>query len=329
MFWEDIVGHEAVISVLRRLVARGSVPHALLFTGAAGIGKGMLAMTLAASVLCKSKSTVPCGECIACKRAAAGTHPDIFRFESNGESLKIEQMRELQNAAALSPVFGNRRVVLLEDAQRLTLPAANSLLKILEEPNESLLFILTAGSTHTLLSTIISRCRVIKLAPVSVEALTSALIKRGYAPAAAEVAARLSGGRLGYAMSMLAPGGMESRAKALLILRHIPRIQTLSGWNAIINMEGSETEDLVGIIGQLLCLLRDMLIIVSGCDHSLLYNADIAAELTDLSATWSERGIKQAVRESLEASRALTGNANNRLTCEALLLRLNNYHAAS
>lgn len=325
MFWNEIVGHQETIDVLRRLVASNRVPHAILLNGPQGIGKGMIAHTLAAALLCQANADKPCGRCASCRRVIAGSHPDLMRFESNGDTLKIEQMRELQTAAALSPVLGGRRIVIFEDAERLTLPAANSLLKILEEPSQSLLFILTSGSIYSLLNTIVSRCRVFHLAPAAAGLLTEALVAAGFSAESAGVAARLSGGRLGRAKQLLEPGGLDAREKALTILRRLPEIHTLNGWNAVLRLDGGEADRLAESISQLTFLLRDMLFIRYDSDR-LLFNSDVAAELHELARGWSEASLRRALREVMEVSRALAGNANTRLLCEAMLLRLREYY---
>jgi DNA polymerase-3 subunit delta' len=328
MLWNDIVGHRETVSVLRRLVAADRVPHAILLVGAKGIGKGLVAHTLAAAMLCQANADKPCGVCAACRRIASNAHPDLIHFEANGDSLKIEQMRDLQSAAALSPVMGGRRAVIIEDAERLTLPAANSLLKILEEPSQSLLFILTAGSVHSLLNTIVSRCRILHLVPVAADSLAAVLVKAGYSTDVADVAARLSGGRLGRAMALLEPDGLVAREKALTILRRLPEIDTLNGWNTVIRLEGSEADSMPEVVEQLAFLLRDMLLARCGCDQ-LIFNTDLSNELNEIARGWSEAGLGRALKELMEVSRALSGNANSRLLCEALLLRLKEYHAVS
>lgn len=325
MFWNEIVGHQETISVLQRLVDVNRVPHAILLDGPQGIGKGFIAHTLAAAMLCQAHADKPCGRCVSCQRIIANSHPDLIRFESNGETLKIEQMRDLQTAAALSPVMGGRRAVILEDAERLTLPAANSLLKILEEPSQSLLFILTSSSMYSLLNTIVSRCRVFHLAPAAIDLLVKSLVEAGYSAESAGVAARLSGGRLGRAKLLLEPGGLSAREKALTVLRQLPDIHTLSGWNTVIRLDGSEADGLPEIIEQLTFLLRDMLFTHCGSER-LIFNSDIFAELNQLASGWSETGLRRALKEVVDVSRALAGNANTRLLCEAMLLRLREYY---
>lgn len=328
MSWEDIIGHEENISVLRRLAATDRIPHAFLLTGSKGIGKGMVAKTLAATILCQSHDEKPCGECLTCRKLAAGTHPDVICFDSNGQTLKIEQMRELQTAASLSPAMGGKRIVIIEDAERLTAPAANSLLKILEEPSSSLMFILTASSTHSLLNTIVSRCRLMRLAPVAADSLATALAQRGYPVASARIAARLSGGRIGRALALLEPQGLDARNKGLEVLRRIPEVNTLSGWNEILQLEGNSLE-LSELAEQLIFLLRDMLLIRNRCDGQIIFNEDLIADLTALAADWSTDGISKALNEAMDTARALTGNANLRLLIEALLLRMRQCYQAA
>lgn len=328
MFWNDIVGHQETKLALQRLVAAERVPHAILLVGTKGIGKGMVAQALAAAMLCQANTDKPCGKCAACQKVNTSSHPDFVCFESNGEKIKIEQMRDLQSAAALSPVMGSRRAVIIEDAERLTLPAANSLLKILEEPSQSLLFILTATSVQSLLNTIVSRCRVFRLAPAAPDLLVEALIKNGYLAENAEVAARLSSGRLGKAITLLEPGGLDARAKAVTALRQLPEIHTLSGWNGVLRLEGSEADNMTEVVEQLGFLLRDMLLLRCGCEN-LAFNVDLVDELRELIRDWSEAGLQRALKELLEVTHAFTGNANSRLLCEALLLRMREYYAVS
>lgn len=326
MGWTDIIGHQENIAVLERLVATGRLPHAVLLAGPKGIGKALVAHTLAAAILCQAAAAKPCGICVACRRLTAGAHPDLHCFAGNGDSLKIEQMRDLQSTVALSPVMGERRVVIIEDAERLTLPAANSLLKILEEPGPGLLFILTAGSVHSLLNTIVSRCRIFRFAPVAADVLTTKLVADGWPAAAAAVAARLSGGRLGRAKLLLGPEGLAARDKALAVLEQLPSIDTLSGWNDVICLEGGNADVMGDVTEQLAFLLRDMLLLRCGGER-LIFNSDLTGELTALAGGWSEIGLGGALAEVMDVSRALAGNANSRLLGEALLLRLaEHYH---
>ncbi|OHX12951.1 DNA polymerase III subunit delta' [Chromobacterium sphagni] len=190
----------------RRLNAeRQRMPGAWLFTGSAGIGKLAFARHLAQSLLCESPQAdhQPCGQCQGCRWFASGTHPD-FRLlspfadeEEEGKEakavrklpqIKIEAVRDVIDFAHLSAHRAGRRVILVEPAENLNLAAANALLKILEEPPESVLFLLVAHAPQRLLPTIRSRCRQFALDRPSAQAALSWLTQQGIADPELELA---------------------------------------------------------------------------------------------------------------------------------------------
>lgn len=322
MGWEHIIGHQEQIAALVRLIKTGREPHALLLIGSAGIGKGSVAAAWAAALLCQDDNHRPCGRCNACRQLAAKNHPDYVCFENDQSSIKIEPLRRLQSEAARVPVMGGYRVVLIEDAERLTLPAANSLLKILEEPSPRLAFVLTAVSEHSLLTTVVSRCQRLQLQPVSGAALAAALVARGHTKDNADRAARLSGGRLNKALAFLAPDGLVVREQAVAVLRHVAPERTLLSWNQLLQLDGIQAEAMAEIVKQLVLLLRDVLLLTTGCDTRLLFNPDIKQQLSELANTWTTEQTSQSLTVAMSTAAAFSGNANARLLSEALLLRL-------
>lgn len=182
--------------------AASRAPHALLLLGAPGVGKRTLARYLACALLCVSDTDRPCLACRGCKRAQSLTHPDLLT-PSCGEkerSIKVEHLREIIRALSLRA--GGNRVVLVENAQRMTPQAQNALLKSLEEPDADTYFILTASSEGGVLPTVRSRCRVLRVPPWPEKRVEETLLARGVAEARAKEAARLSGGSVGEAIRM-------------------------------------------------------------------------------------------------------------------------------
>lgn len=139
----------------------GDFPHALLLTGVPGLGKADFANSVAALLLCTSNKDEPCGECAACSLLAAKTHPDFFVIqpEEPGKPIKIDQIRELISTLSNTAQQGGYQVVIIEPADAMNIAAANSLLKILEEPNEKVIFLLVTNKPHILPATIRSRCQ--------------------------------------------------------------------------------------------------------------------------------------------------------------------------
>ena len=209
MNWE-MVGHEWAVTLLRRGLASGRVSHAYLFCGLPQVGKTRLALKLAQAPNC-TQPDPPCGQCDSCKKIWEGTHTDVrlVAGEGAGGSIKIGQIRDLQREAVLRPYEGRRRVFVLERIDLASIEAANSLLKTLEEPPGHVVLALTAVHAEALPATVVSRCQRLDLRPVAQATLEAALAGRGVPPEKARLLARLSGGRVGWALE-------ASRDEALL-----------------------------------------------------------------------------------------------------------------
>jgi len=168
----QIRGQPRVVELLRRAMAQDRVPHAYLFTGPPGAGKYTTALALAAAMNCERAPGEGCGACGPCERIAAGVHPDVQTLERQGPSqtIPIEVIRkQVIPALGLPPHEGRARLYLIEEATSLLDPAANALLKTLEEPPARTHFILCTGSPGELLPTIRSRCQRIIFQPPAVE----------------------------------------------------------------------------------------------------------------------------------------------------------------
>ena len=218
-----IIGHEWAVELLQHSLAAGRQPHAVLFAGPAQIGKRTLALALAAAINCTSKGARPCGQCRSCRLIEHNSHPDVRVVQAEaGESsregvLKIDQIRELQHAAALGPLESSYKVFVLREIERANLPAANALLKTLEEPPSQVVLLLTSARPHALLPTIISRCQVLALRPLPLGQIASALVERwGASQEEADLLSRLSEGRIGWAVQRLKDALSPGRASATL-----------------------------------------------------------------------------------------------------------------
>lgn len=152
---------------LMRLLQSGHVPHALLFSGTAGIGKATVAVEFAKRLNCLDpRGMDSCDDCSSCRKAAADHHPDLLWVKREGAYIKLDKIRELKDRLKYRPFEGLWRVVIIHDAQDLKEEAGNSLLKILEEPPRQNLFILTVTESQKLLPTIVSRCCHLRFQPL-------------------------------------------------------------------------------------------------------------------------------------------------------------------
>lgn len=323
MDWLDIKGHDENRDSLKAMLATGRMPHALLFAGPEGIGKGTLAELTAKAVLCSGDEHKPCGTCESCKLVERGAHPDFLVIRPEGSSIKIDQIRLLQQEASKAPHIHESRVCIIEDAGKMTVQAQNSLLKLLEEPPAGFVFILTTVSLRSLLVTILSRCRTFRFNSLEYSVLTDLLTARGLAPDRARVAARLGGGRMGEALRLVTEDGLSLRDTAWNL------ITALNGNNSGILWEGGAVFDKLGskdgktLLKYFLYIFRDMYLLLSR-ERQLILNIDLEEKLIEQARYWDEAAIMGALDSIKEAERAFAANANVRLTSEALLLKLIN-----
>ncbi|KGN38133.1 DNA polymerase III subunit delta' [Knoellia subterranea] len=196
--WRDVIGQEAAVATLSKAVSEpGAMTHAWLFTGPPGSGRSVAARAFAAALQCP---TGGCGECRECRTAADGTHADVDVIATEGLSIKVEQARDLVALAAHRPSVGRWRVIIVEDADRLTERAADALLKALEEPTPRTVWMLCAPSVEDVIITIRSRSRHVRLRTPSVEAVADLLVRRdGIDPPMAMYAARAAQSHVGLA----------------------------------------------------------------------------------------------------------------------------------
>ncbi len=198
-----LLGNSRLKEALASLPPSG-VGSAVLLDGPAGIGKRTAAADLAAGLLCPQPNG-PCGVCPSCKRASAGSHPDLIWLKESepGKGVKLEQVRQLRAQSFLRPSEAPFKVFVIPQADRLNLPSQNALLKVLEEPASSV-FVLLCENREAMLQTVRSRCKTFRLAPLEQQELLAELSRRCDSPAdALRAAAAQSGGLLGRALDIL------------------------------------------------------------------------------------------------------------------------------
>ncbi len=221
MSWNRIRGHDAQIEALDRVLKRGRLAHAYVFTGPSGIGKRLFAHELAKALLCENKSSdrlEACDQCTACHLVDARTHPDFFSFSRPEDRLEfpIELSQELCHSLALKPARGKHKLVILEDADDLNEESSNCLLKTLEEPPPGSVLILIATAPERLLTTIVSRCQIVRFQPLPAEAIAEIVREHGTENIEhLDRLVRLSNGSPGMALELADPALWEFRQTLL------------------------------------------------------------------------------------------------------------------
>ncbi|MEJ5946736.1 DNA polymerase III subunit delta' [Pseudokineococcus basanitobsidens] len=215
--WDDLVGQDEAVEVLRRAARPGSrgLAHAWLFTGPPGSGRSVAARAFAAALLCETGTG--CGECHACRTAVQGTHADLRVVATERLTLGIDVVRDLVQAAQRRPSTGRWRIVLVEDADRMLERTTNVLLKAIEEPPERTVWLLCAPSPEDVLPTIRSRSRSVRLRVPPPEDVARLLVRRdGVDPAMAAYAARAAQSHVGLARRLARDEGARTRRREVV-----------------------------------------------------------------------------------------------------------------
>ena len=315
-----VFGHAELLSGLERAAREGRPPQALLMVGPRGVGKRTVGLRVAQALLCMAEAASwPCGACRACRLTADGAHPDLHRVES---PLRIEAARELQSALALAPAEGPWRVALLPEIESASIGAANSLLKLLEEPPRHAVLLLSAVAAEEVLPTIRSRARRVRLRALAPPVATQALEQGwGIDSAQASRLARWSGGCLGRALEIAADDDAVAARDAWL-----------SSLERILGAGPAERLALAAALARDRDVLpsglalwngwwRDALHLCLGVDGAMVHQERRDALEAAAGALDARRGVA-AVRAVERALEALAAHANPQLTLEVLLLDL-------
>ena len=332
--WQ-VVGHEEAVALLARSLEKDMLSHAYLFVGPPQVGKMTLAMNLSQAVNClESPSSSPCGECNQCLRIAAGQHSDVQVIDlvANASGLgtrreiSIDQIREVQHSAILKPYEGKYRVFIFREASSLSPEASNALLKLLEEPPESVLFILLTSSGESIFPTIISRCQLVDLNPLPLDIIAGELQEAlNTPPQEAMDLARLSKGRIGWALEAARdPQLMEDYTAELGRMASLldDTLEERFGYaEEVAALFTRDREKALGRLRLAVSWWRDLLVLKNG-NGEFVSNVP-AMEALQSHARWvSIPQVIEAIKRTQDTMSCLDGNINPRLALEVLMLSL-------
>ncbi len=312
-------GQDRAVDLLSRYVESGRIPPGLLFFGEEGIGKEKAADAFAAALLCRAPDPGgACGTCPDCRLLAAGSHPNLLRVVPENRNILIGDIRRLQEELALKAFSDRRRVALVVPADRMTVQAANALLKTLEEPPRATHLLLVSHRLSQLPPTIVSRCQKVPFSPLTADAVAEilrGLPDAGARPAEAiRAAAACAAGSPGRALDALDEAGGEREAWLRLLARPDAAAisRTASGWRG-----SGETAPLIAVP---LSILRDLALLSSGAEAAIM-NQDLRELLCPVAARKSPGEWTRALRELLGMS-GMPPQAQKPLMLEAFLFGL-------
>lgn len=309
------------VRLLDTAMQRDKLAQSYLFYGPEGVGKRLTALLLASALQCEEGQGIGCGRCPACQKVLRGSHPDWHLIEPDGNNIRIDQIRELQNIMSRRPHEGRRRIAVLDPAERMNDPAANALLKLLEEPPADSLIVLISAQTQKLLPTIRSRCQPIRFTPLAQDIL-AARLGEAYGAEQKRLLVRSAQGSMGQLLRLAEDETWdEERRQGIAWFVEEPR------WGLAERLKFAEEQDAAWKereswqqLWQLWqSLSRDRLVLALGGDAEALWNPDAFALLRGMPACGRAR-LELRIAQLREAQLRVQSYTSARLVAESLLL---------
>jgi DNA polymerase-3 subunit delta' len=323
--WQ-VIGQDKILSLLDYSLKTNTIAHAYLLAGPPHVGKRTLAINVAQALNCDGPE-LPCGQCRSCQRILKGKHADVTPIGLDSKTeIGIDDIRGLQRLANLPPYEGKCKVFIIDDAEYLSTEAANSLLKILEEPPPRVVWLLLAAEEERLLPTIISRCQRLELKPVPSERVHEILVNSYNVDAnKAKLLTQLCHGRLGWALAALANDDIleqrSQRIAKLVSLLTASLEQRFAYAQELASQFSQDRRAGAEIIEIWLDWWRDLMLIKGGCQEAIT-NVDYEIALEEQARGLSLSEIKGFLANFCLLQEEISKNVNPRLAWEWLMLNL-------
>jgi DNA polymerase-3 subunit delta' len=311
-----IIGHDWAVRRLQSAIASGQLAQSHLFVGPPSIGKAALAKATARALLGRDERT----------RALVDSmrHPDLAWVQPDGgDSIKVEAVRELLHTLTLAPVESRHRVAVIDQAQLVTDSGKNALLKTLEEPNPSVVIILIAPSVESVLPTISSRCQVLNLRTAPMQEIAAALEQRGTSPDQAAFIARLSRGRVGWALRASEDeSALDERKQRIDGLIDLLSANSTKRFAYAEKLARADSEEIEATLNEWLLFWRDVTHAAADESHAALLNADYQSNIARIAASQDPVSASDMLRALTKTQQHVNRNVNARLALDVLLLKM-------
>jgi len=324
MDFSNIVGQKEIVGSLKNIIASGKVGHAYIFSGPKGIGKKTLARIFAGLLLCKKGfETRRCGECMPCRLFESGSNPDFCEINPADASIKIDDIRDMQSDIIIRPMYSERKVYLIIDADRMTEQAQNCLLKTLEEPPPYAVILLTSSNNDALLETIRSRAvnySFKKNTYEEVKEFLKSYNKQGNKPI--DFIASYADGIIGTAIELVNSDEFsEIRDKTVDMIIKLSNSK-LAGVFEIYSFFEENKNHIETIFNIMVLFYRDLIMAKKEqCGH-ILINSDKKDIILNSAGKFSLRKLFANIEAVETAHKSLKQNANFQLTIEVMLMKI-------
>lgn len=314
----EICVHDEVKKALLASLAKGKLPNSLIFYGQDELGMKKTATVLAQALNCLRIKNDACGECSSCRAITKGNFPDVIilalKEDNNKKSLGIDFVREIRPLALMKPMVGRSRVFIIEEADRMSIEAANALLKILEEPPFFTYFILITTNPDLIPATIRSRCRPFIFKAINPEIIEKRLISLGREPGEAKLLAALAQGSLEKALTMDWEKIISDRQKAWQFFYSLITEDNSFLTEILASSRSPDFKrDLEAMMRHFLTFFRDLLLLEEKGEENLLLNPDLTAQMKALRSHLTQELCLRGIELSQEILSGLERNLNAKL----------------
>lgn len=322
MDFAQILGHENIIRNLQNAIKKEQISHSYLFEGEESIGKRMVALSFAKTLLCKKQKLEPCNNCNSCLKFDNFNHPDFELIEPEKDKIKKKEIDNIINNINIAPLESNRRIILIDDSDKIGLEGQNTLLKTLEEPPSYINIILITSQANKLIPTILSRCERIRFYPVENVKIENLLVsKYNKTVDEAKFISHFTKGSVGNAIKLSKTQELfEMREEILKIVDNIikgDKFKVFSSIDFFLNNKENYEE----ILDIIIYWFRDLLLYKELGDTELLVNKDKTSLLSSQSFL-KEGQINDIINRTIDTKKDIKRNINYQLAIETMLLSM-------
>lgn len=323
--FRDIIGQKNIVAHMKKAINMGTVSHAYILNGETGMGKKLIADVFSTALQCERGGDEPCMECRSCKQAAGRNHPDIkWIIHEKPASISVEEIREqLVNDMAIKPYSGRYKIYIIDEGEKMTPAAQNTLLKTIEEPPAYGIVIILTANREMLLQTILSRCVSLNLRPLADNDIKQYLIAHESIPDyQADMAVRFAGGNLGRAIDIASSEEfIQMRDDVVRTLKNIDRM-TVSDMGQTIKELASYKNDMDSYLNLVTTWFRDVLLYkASGDSHKLVFSGELGT-IEKQSKIAGFDGLQDIFSELDVLKGRLKSNVNFDMAVELLFIKI-------
>lgn len=326
--FKDIIGQEQIKSHLRNAISMGKVSHAYIINGERFSGKEFIARVFAMALQCEKGGEEPCQQCHSCRQALSGNQPDIiYLTHEKPGSIGVDDIRtQINGDIAIKPYSSPYKIYIINEAEKMTVQAQNALLKTLEEPPAYAVILLLTTNVNSLLQTILSRCVILHMKPVSDELIKNFLMEQMQVPDyKADVCAAFARGNVGKAKHLASSEDFEKvKEEAISLLKYVHDMD-VTEMIAAIKKIAEYKLDVGDYLDILAIWYRDVLMFKATRDANHLVFREETQNIRKIAGRTSYEGIEKIIQSLSRAKSRLDANVNFDLTMELLLLDIKEY----